>query len=109
MIRSGKREQHPGATSMSGIIDDQQLRSIWIDERDREILQRALAIVRDESAFDDRTYQAFELVALRAVPAAEAATQCGMSTEQVYVARSRVTRRLRGLVEEMTAAFEEDA
>lgn len=109
MIRSGKREISPGATAMSEVADEQQLRSIWVDERDRQILQRALAVIRDESAFDDRTFLAFELVALRAVPAAEAAAQTGMSIDQVYVARSRVTKRLRGLVEEMTTAFEEDA
>lgn len=109
MIRSGKREVHPGATAVAEIADEGRLRSIWTDERDRQILQRALAAIRDESAVDDRTLLAFELVGLRGVPAAEAAAQCGMSVDQVYVARSRVTKRLRGLVEEMTAAFEEDA
>jgi RNA polymerase sigma-70 factor (ECF subfamily) len=109
MIRTGKREGHPGATAIAEVADEQQLRTIWTDERDREILQRAIAVVRDESAVDDRTLRAFELVGLRGVPAQEAAAQCGMSIDQVYVARSRVTKRLRTLVEEMTAAFEEDA
>jgi len=109
MIRSGKRETNPGATAMAEIADEDRLRSLWTDERDRQILQRALAVVRDESSVDDRTLQAFELVGLRGVPAQEAAAQCGMSVDQVYVARSRVTKRLRSLVEEMTAAFEEDA
>ena len=69
----------------------------------------ALAVLRDESQVDDRTLMAFELVALRGVPAAEAASQAGMSVEQVYVAKSRLTKRLRELVEKMTEAFEEDA
>ena len=37
------------------------------------------------------------------------AERCGMTTDQVYVAKARVTKRLRVLVGELTAAFEEDA
>jgi len=87
----------------------EQLRSIWTDERDRCILERALGVLRDESAVDDRTLLAFELVGLRGVPAAQVAEQCGMSVDQVYVAKNRVTKRLRGLVAELTEAFEADA
>jgi RNA polymerase sigma-70 factor (ECF subfamily) len=108
MIRSGQRELHPGATAIAEVADESRLRSLWTDERDRAILQRALAVIRDECALDDRTIQAFELFGLRGVPALETAAQCRMSVDQVYVARSRVTKRLRTLVEEMTAAFEED-
>jgi RNA polymerase sigma-70 factor (ECF subfamily) len=113
LLRTGRRgrgaaggEADPG--SLSQVADESALRSIWTDERDRAILDRALAIIRDESALDDRTLQAFELVALRGVPAPEAAAQSGMTVDQVYVAKSRVTKRLRGLVEELTTAFEED-
>jgi DNA-directed RNA polymerase specialized sigma24 family protein len=89
--------------------DEPHLRSIWTDERDRCILERALGMLRDESAVDDRTLLAFELVGLRAVPAAQAAEQCGMSVDQVYVAKNRVTKRLRSLVAELTEAFEADS
>jgi DNA-directed RNA polymerase specialized sigma24 family protein len=65
-------------------------------------------MVRAESGVDERTMLAFELVALRGVPTGEAAHQCGMSTEQVYVAKSRVTKRLRQIVAQLTEAFEED-
>ncbi|MBX3404186.1 MAG: sigma-70 family RNA polymerase sigma factor [Phycisphaeraceae bacterium] len=108
MIRAGRRVNTPGATAMADVADEHTLRSIWTDERDRAILERALNIIRDESSVDDRTLRAFELVALRGVPAAEVAAQCGMNVDQVYVARSRVTKRLRSLVETLTAAFEED-
>ncbi len=49
--------------------------------------------------------RAFELTAIRGVPVSEAASQCGMSEEQVYVARSRVAARLRGVVERFDKAF----
>lgn len=89
--------------------DEPYLRSIWTDERDRCILERALGMLRDESALDDRTLLAFELVGLRAVPAAQAADQCGMTVDQVYVAKNRVTKRLRGIVADLTDAFEADS
>jgi DNA-directed RNA polymerase specialized sigma24 family protein len=88
--------------------DEPALRSIWADERDREILSRALLVLREESAMDERTLNAFELVAIRGVPPDEVAKECGMSVDQVYVARSRATKRLRRIVEDLTAAFEED-
>lgn len=88
--------------------DDSALRNIWTDERDRTILARAFDLLREDDALDPRTIQAFELVAMRGVPAAEAASQCQMSVDQVYVAKTRMTKRLRRLVEELTAAFEED-
>lgn len=107
-LRSGRREIKVGSTALSEVPDEAALRSIWEDERDRSILERALGMLRDESAVDDRTLLAFELFALRGVPVAEVGSRCAMSVDQVYVAKSRVTKRLKQLVEELTNAFEED-
>lgn len=107
-IRSGRREIAVGSTALSEVPDEAALRSIWEDERDRSILERALGMLRDESSVDDRTLLAFELFALRGVPVAEVGVRCAMSVDQVYVAKSRVTKRLKQLVEELTLAFEED-
>lgn len=113
VLRKRRREGGGGGVDgqevASGITDDDALRAAWTDERDRVILLRALGVLRDESSIDDRTLTAFELVALRGVPAAEVGAQCGMSVDQVYVARSRVTKSLREEVLRMTEAFEEDA
>lgn len=108
-LRAGRREAAIGRTALAEIADEHALRSIWNDVRDRAILARAFAILRDESEVDDRTLLAFELFALRGVPAAEAADRAGMTPDQVYVAKSRVTARLRSLVRQLTDAFEEDA
>lgn len=88
--------------------DESALRTIWTDERDRTILARAFDLLREDPAIDPRTILAFELVAMRGVPAAEAASQSRMSVDQVYVAKTRMTKRLKGLVQELTEAFEED-
>lgn len=107
-LRSSRREIAVGSTAISEVPDEAALRSIWEDERDRSILERALGMLRDESSVDDRTLLAFELFALRGVPVAEVGARCAMSVDQVYVAKSRVTKRLKQLVEELTNAFEED-
>ncbi len=88
--------------------DDSVVRAIWDEERDREIVLRAVELLRDDSSIEDRTLRAFELVALRGVPASEAGAQCGMTADQVYVARSRMTRRLRDRVRQLTDAYEAD-
>ncbi len=108
IARSSRKNLLPGATILNDTPDEQSLRTIWTDERDRTILSRAISILREESDVDDRTLQAFELVALRGVPAPEAATQAGMTVDQVYVAKSRMTKRLREVVAQLTEAFEED-
>lgn len=108
LIRKRHGEGRLSETHVQEQIDEPRLRSIWTDERDRAILARAMGLLRDESEIDDRTLTAFELSSLRGVPVAETALQCGMTADQVYVARSRVTKKLRALVEELTTAFEED-
>ena len=108
-LRDASRASLPGATAIAAIPDESCMRAIWIDERDRVILEGAIDVLRDASGVDERTLLAFELFAMRGVPVAEVASRCGMTPEQVYVAKSRVTKRLRSLVAEMTEAFEEDA
>ncbi len=106
--RAAGRDASLLGTQLESVCDEPSLRGMWTEERDRLILGRALASLRDDSNIDDRTLLAFELVGLRGVPASEAAAQCGMSVEQVYVAKCRLTKRLREQVELLTRAFEED-
>lgn len=108
MIRAGRHADGSRVGTLSEVPDEPALRTIWTDERDRAILERAFSMLREESEIDERTLNAFELVAVRGVPATEVARQCRMTTDQVYVAKSRVTRKLKTLVEQLTSAFEED-
>lgn len=108
LMRERKKAASGGEVAEEA-TDEGSLRAIWADERDRAIFAEALAMLRDESSVDDRTLLAFELVGLRGVPVAEAAAQCEMTVDQVYVAKSRVVKHLRRLVEQLTEAFEEDS
>lgn len=88
--------------------EPEALRSVWDEERDRSILWKAFGLLSDGSGIEARTLLAFELCGLRGTPVAAAAVQCGMSVDEVYVAKSRVARRLREVVATLTEAFEED-
>jgi RNA polymerase sigma-70 factor, ECF subfamily len=73
----------------------------WDQEHDRHVTRHLLERLKDE--FESKTWQAFSRVALDGVPAAEAARELGLSTNAVFIAKSRVLARLRqeaaGLVE----------
>jgi RNA polymerase sigma-70 factor (ECF subfamily) len=75
------------------------------DESERKlILGRCLDMVRDE--FEPRTWNAFWNVVVDEIPAAEVAGSLGISRNAVYLAKSRVLKRLSErfdqLVEDLT-------
>lgn len=109
-----RREGRVAAGSaLSGVEDEraeaEHLTRIWERERDAAILVEALAALRASARLEERTLRAFELVAVRGVPPAEAAAQCGMDVETVYVVKNRLTKRLREIVRDLTSAYDEDA
>lgn len=65
----------------------------WDEEHERSLLRRALERVRPE--FREATWQAFYRTAVDGAPAGEVAQALGISVGAVYIARSRVTARLR--------------
>jgi RNA polymerase sigma-70 factor (ECF subfamily) len=69
----------------------------WQQAFEESLLNVLLDLVRREVA--PETYQAFELVALEGVSAADAAQITGLSRNAVYLARKRILQRLRELGE----------
>lgn len=65
----------------------------WNEEFHRHILE--VAMKRIESSFEPQTWQAFCLVWVSQVSAIDAANQVQQSVDFVYVAKSRVLKRLR--------------
>jgi RNA polymerase sigma-70 factor (ECF subfamily) len=70
---------------------------LWQQTFEESLLNVLLDLVRREVA--PATYQAFELVALEGVSAADAAKVTGLSRNAVYLARKRILKRLRELGE----------
>lgn len=79
--------------------------SAFDESLEKRIFEEAWEQVRTTSQIAPATLLAFELTALRHVPATEAAQQCGMSVDQVYVAKTRVSKRLREVVEQLATAY----
>jgi RNA polymerase sigma-70 factor (ECF subfamily) len=58
-----------------------------------ELAQRALGLMQQD--FEERTWQAFWKTAVEQQSAAQAAAELGLSVASIYMAKSRVLRRLR--------------
>jgi RNA polymerase sigma factor (sigma-70 family) len=65
----------------------------WDQEHDRHVARRLLEMIRPE--FEPTTWRAFERVVVEGARPAEAATELGISVNAVFIAKSRIQRRLR--------------
>jgi RNA polymerase sigma-70 factor (ECF subfamily) len=105
-----RRQSHPEPTDPQDEASplllleqpDGELTRRWDEEHDRHVMARLMDLVRPE--FTATTWQAFEQAVVQGRLAAEVAAELGLSPNAVWIARSRVMRRLReearGLVEE---------
>ncbi len=86
----------------AGSLDEQalerDLQREWKDSWEESVLQVCLQRLRRESA--PRTFAAFELAGLGSEPASEVARRLEMTPNAVYLAKFRLTQRLRALAEE---------
>ncbi|MGH7177062.1 MAG: sigma-70 family RNA polymerase sigma factor [Tepidisphaeraceae bacterium] len=90
--------------SLSALGDDApQIEQIWAIEEDRHRFRRALALVKEEYR-DSATVRAFEEFALGGRPAAEVASELGVSLDSVYQAKHRIKEALRKKIDELSAA-----
>jgi RNA polymerase sigma-70 factor (ECF subfamily) len=80
----------------------------WNEAVRKAVLERALSELRVRTRLDDRTISAFELTALRGVAPEAAAATCGMSVDEVYVAKNRVTRKLRDITAELLIELDDE-
>jgi RNA polymerase sigma factor (sigma-70 family) len=102
----GRAAGRQGESALADLSDPARLTAVWEEEQQRLIIVRAMEVLRAGRTLEP-TVRAFELVALLGVPAKEAARECGMTVDEVYTAKNRVTGRLREIVEELTAAWRE--
>jgi RNA polymerase sigma-70 factor (ECF subfamily) len=88
------RRRSPGADgSLADQPDNRQAEDLWEAEYRQEVTRQALRIMQTD--FEPATWKAcWETVAVGR-PAAEVAAELGLSVNAVYLARTRVLRRLR--------------
>ena len=76
----------------------------WEQEHQRTMLARAIENLKP--TIEPQTWQAFELTAIDGLSGPEAGEKLGMKAGTIYVARSRVTARLRDEIERLMAEEE---
>lgn len=109
-LRKRRRDRDLSAGSHGGGRIDEDpstgdVAAVFDQALERRIFEQAWEKIQAESKLARETLLAFELTALRQVPAAQVASRCGLSVEQVYVAKNRVSKRLQEMVEELSRAF----
>ncbi|HLP84710.1 MAG TPA: sigma-70 family RNA polymerase sigma factor [Phycisphaerales bacterium] len=85
------------ASAVVPASDDEAAEEQWEHEWRQYHLAHAMRVVRGE--FAEKEMLAFERYALGGDDARRVATDLGMSTDHVYQAKSRITRRLAALIE----------
>lgn len=83
--------------------------AVWDQEQSRHIAVQAWDALRANSRFDERTLRAFEFAQLRGMDTAAVAATCSMSEDEVYVAKSRVARKLQQIEMQLREAYEVDS
>jgi len=109
-LRKRRRDRDLSAGSRGGGRIDEDpstgdVAAVFDQALERRIFEQAWEKIQAESKLARETLLAFELTALRQVPAAQVASRCGLTVEQVYVAKNRVSKRLQEMVEELSRAF----
>jgi RNA polymerase sigma-70 factor (ECF subfamily) len=91
-MRSRRPATVDGA-ALANVEGPNDLDAFWEAEYRNHLIGRALAALRQD--LQPRTWQACWAFVVEGRPAAEVAAELGMSESSVYVAKSRVLRRLR--------------
>lgn len=104
----GRAKQRRGDSALQDLPNRPHLTRMWAAEQQRVIFARAWELLRTAGRTSETTLKAFELAAIRGTPPAVVAAECGMTLDEVYVAKTRVSKRLRELVKELTAAYGEE-
>ena len=89
--------------------EEVECESIWNIERRTVILQQALQELRANSKASDKTIQAFEMLVLNKMPVSTVAENLEMSSQEVYLAKSRTAARLKDIIDRFELIYDEDA
>jgi RNA polymerase sigma-70 factor (ECF subfamily) len=110
LVRFRQRLRRRTAVALCATLEERvaaQAGPGWADEYHVQILAAALRRARPH--FTATTWRAFVCVWLDDRPAADAAAELGVPVEAVYVAKSRVLKRLEREVRELAADFPQPA
>lgn len=103
------RREARGESAMVSIPKEQELKDIWSTERRFVVLREALADLEATSKTSDRSIRAFEMLVFHRRSVSDVAGELDMSENDVYLAKSRIARRLKETVHQLESLYEEDA
>ncbi|MDG2477222.1 MAG: sigma-70 family RNA polymerase sigma factor [Phycisphaerales bacterium] len=102
------RREARGESAMVTIPKDQELEDIWATERRFVVLREALADLQANSKTSDRSIQAFEMLVFHHRAVSDVAKELDMSENDVYLAKSRVAKKLKETVQQLETLYDED-
>ncbi len=106
--KRGVRKEARGESALITVPTEGELEDIWTSERRHVILREALADLQAKSKTADKTILAFEMLVFHRKRAPEVAAELSMTENDVYLAKSRVAKRLKETVQQLESLYDED-
>ena len=106
--KKGVSREYRGESAMITLPNDDELSTIWEDQRRTVILQKALEDLRATTKSHDKTIRAFEMLVLNQMPVSAVTDELGMTDQDVYLAKSRTAKRLREIINRLEKVYDED-
>lgn len=105
--KAGTARIERGESAMIDLDDEKSVGAAYEAERRHAVLREALEELRTRSRTDPKTVKAFEMLVYHSLTPQVVAEQLGMSTHDVYLAKSRVAAKLREIVLRLEQEYEE--
>ncbi len=105
--RRERAGRQAGETTLRELPAVEEVTSAWSEALRDDVFRRAWECVHTETQLSPGNLRAFELAVIRAVPPEAVAAECGITVDQVYVAKNRVSAKLKEIVERLTLAYED--
>tara|TARA_E500000318_G_C3495761_1_gene186321 strand:+ start:338 stop:832 length:495 start_codon:yes stop_codon:yes gene_type:complete len=87
-------------------LSNRHVTRLWMDERQTQVLRQALDELRGNGV-DENMIKAFEMFGVIGIEIAEVTETLGMTREEVYNAKYRITQRLRPIVAKLDEIYED--
>ena len=105
----GRRKEKVGHSSAMEVPDERSLEDIWDQEMERSILRQSVEELRRTTRTTEKSIRAFEMIVFDRREVEAVAEILEMKAHDVYVAKSRVTTKLREIVERLKNLYEVDS
>ncbi len=105
--RAARRERR-GESAFGELPGDEHLSELWEQECRQAVLLQAMAELASSSKLNARTIEAFRRHVLDQRTPEDVARELGISVRSVYLAKHRCLTRLRGILSDLSAAYELD-